>query len=105
MTWIALDLNGKVVIGTGIYRVELGPLFPPAVGHYHQKFHAWVSESGVVCRQTDFSGWVARVTREQLLDFISYCYGPGKTDAIEQLIEFIESLDDSKEYGLVAEEF
>ena len=96
--WEGGDWNGNIP-------GRVGPLFPPAVGHYHQKFHAWVNESGVVCKQTDFGGWVARVTRQQLLDFISYCYGPSKTDAIERLIDFIGSLDDSKEYGLVAEEF
>ena len=82
---------------------NIGPPFPPAPKHYNAIFHEWVDISGVTCKQTDFDGWVARVDRQQILDYIKYCYGDDDSAEVQKLIEFVSGLDDSKIYGLVAE--
>jgi hypothetical protein len=56
-------------------------VFPPGPAHYHSTFYAWVDKVGVINKQTDFDGWVARVTQPQILDFIEFCYGLEITDA------------------------
>ena len=48
---------------------------------------------------------MARVGKVQLLDFIRYCYGSENNEAFNQLIDFVNSLDDAGEYALVAEEY
>ena len=50
-------------------------------------------------------GWVAKVDKLQLLDFITYCYGTDPKGSVLELIRFVNGLDDNKIYGLVAEEF
>jgi hypothetical protein len=94
--WEGGDWNGNIP-------PRLGPVFPPGPKHYHATFDAWVDQAGVINKQTDFDGWVARVTQPQILDFIEFCYGLEITDAVEQLINFVHTLDDAKEYGLVSE--
>ena len=94
--WEGGDWNGNIP-------PRLGPVFPPGPAHYHSTFYAWVDKVGVVNKQTDFDGWVARVTQPQILDFIEFCYGLEITDAVEHLINFVHTLDDAKEYGLVSE--
>jgi hypothetical protein len=49
--------------------------FPPVSRPYvdaRRAFHDWVAISGVKCKQTDFEGWVAVVTRRQIEDFIAF---------------------------------
>ena len=62
-----------------------------------------VGRAGVIHKQTDFDGWVARVTKPQLLEFIAFCYGEEVTEAVQKLIAFVNKLDETKEYGLVSE--
>jgi len=93
--------------------------FPHVGEHYNKCFHDWVDKSGVECRQTDFGGWVCRVTAKLLADYIEYCYGtdsiytdPDKklawkhlNDRLENMRRFVADLDDDRLYALVATEF
>ena len=97
----------------------IASVFPTVGGHYNECYHRWVGECGVECRQTDFGGWVARVTAKQLRDYIAYCYGtePMYTDPKERKVwkhlvdrldalrHFVADLDEEKQYALVATEF
>ena len=83
---------------------RLGESFPGPLEHYNRQFHSWVAEAGVTWKQTDFGGWVAKVDKAQILEFIHYCYGSSSDKRIKELIRFVEELED-KTYGLVAEEF
>lgn len=83
-------------------------------------FQRWVKERQIPRIQTDYNGWVAPVTKAQLDDYIDFAYGscPSYTD-IEKMLtlegkaylvdklnvikNLIATLDDSKQYGLVAE--
>ena len=110
--WDGGDWNGNVP-------KPIASVFPPVGGHYNECFHRWVDESGVECRQTDFGGWVARVTRQQLVDYIEYCYGaeskytdPDEGQAWKHLVDRLEkvrqevaSFDEGRLYALVATEF
>ena len=97
----------------------LASVFPPVGGHYNECFHRWVKKSGVECRQTDFGGWVSRMTPRQLAGYIEYCYGADSkypdsdenlvwkhlNDRLDKLREFVASLDEEKQYALVVTEF
>ncbi len=88
----------------------LSPEFPPMSGHYNSKYHAWVKANGVACQQTDFGGWVARVTKSELVDFIAETYRvdemlPWLMGRVIELKEFVNSLQENKTYGLVATEW
>ena len=110
--WVGGDWNGNIP-------QPLASDFPTVGGHYNECFHRWVDKSGVVCRKTDFGGWVSKVTPRQLAGYIEYCYGgdskysdPDKAlvwkdlkDRLDDLREFVAGLEDDKEYALVATEF
>jgi len=96
--WDGGDWNGNIPRG-------ISPAFPPAPtpNSYNKKFHDWVAGTKVTCKQTDYGGWVARVGRAQLLDFIRYCYGSERDEAVNKLIEFVNSLEDAGQCALVAD--
>ena len=94
--WDGGDWNGNIPS-------SIGPIFPPEPEHYNGRFHSWVEKARVPCKQTDFDGWVARVNKQQILEYISYCYGEDDSARLRKLIKFVNTLDDSKIYGLVAE--
>ena len=98
--WDGGDWNGNIPRG-------ISPAFPPAPtpNSYNKKFHDWVAGTKVTCKQTDYGGWVARVGKAQLLDFIRYCYGSDGDEAVNKLIKFVNSLEDTGQYALVAEEY
>ena len=113
--WDGGDWNGNIPS-------SLTADFPPTSGHYNACFHKWVDKAGVECKKTDFGGWVAKVTQNQLLDFIDHCYGsdPGYNDPDRMLMwdgrpylvdrlnairDFVSELDGTKLYALVATEF
>lgn len=98
------------------------PNFPPPSQHYNADYFEWVGNSGVEWKKTDFSGYVARVTKPQILEFIDFCYGPDpsyrgprrtrirnrKPHIVydpNEIRDFVVSLSDAKEYALVAEEY
>ena len=94
--WDGGDWNGNIPR-------NIGPRFPPAPEHYNGRFHSWVAKTRVTCKQTDFDGWVALVNKQQILDYIEYCYGADTKADLETLIMFVNTFDGSKQYGLVAE--
>lgn len=109
--WDDGDWNGNVP--RPIYDV-----FPIVGGHYNKCFHRWVRESCIECRQTDFGGWVSRVTKQQLADYIEFCYGVDPkyadpddqgwkhlTERLKSVRRFVAGLEDQKIYALVATEF
>ena len=101
--WDGGDWNGNVP-------ARLSPEFSPMSGHYNEAFHSWVKAKGLTCEKTDFSGWVARVTKDQIFEFIAEAYRgsedlPRVADRLPELKRFVETLFADHEYGLVATEF
>jgi hypothetical protein len=89
---------------------RLSDEFPPFHEHYNVYFHAWVRRTGVECRQTDFGGWVARVTKQQILDFIAEGYAGDEelswvVNRLPGLKAFVDGLSPEGLYALVATEF
>jgi len=82
----------------------LSDMFPPTDGHYNACYHEWSEESGFEPKQTDFGGWVVRVSKAQLLSYVEYCY-KSEPSTMNSLRTFIDSLDEAKQYALVATEF
>lgn len=89
------------------------PIFPPTKEHYNGEFHEWVEKTGVVCKKTDYSGWVAIVNKAQIMDYLDYAYGnhgiyhgpdawPGCVESLAEVKRFADALDPEKDYGLVA---
>lgn len=89
---------------------SLSPSFPPMSQAYNGDFHDWVAKARVECKQTDFAGWVAKVTKSQIREFVKETY-QGKEDLpwvkgeLIELDEFISSLDENRTYALVANEW
>lgn len=96
--------------------------FPSTRRHYNGEYRDWVKEKGIECCQTDFGGWVARVTKEEIEDYLHYCYADDphyadpkkaitwqRTDCLRgelgEILVFVETLDEKKTYALVATEF
>jgi len=92
--------SSRVQVGGGRlerkYPSPLGPVFPPGPAHYHATVDAWVARAGVIDKQADFDGWVARVTQPRLLDFIAFCYGEQVTESVERLISLSVHRDASR---------
>ena len=88
---------------------RLSPVFPPLPGNYNRVYDEWVAAAGVPSKQTDFGGHVAKVTRSQIIEFITKSYkthGSSNTDPmLIGLLKFIEKLDANRVYGLVATEW
>jgi hypothetical protein len=116
--WDGGDSNGNIP-------ARLSPYFPPRGFHapYNAHFFAWLrSNPAVEWKQTDFGGWVAKVTKRQIFEFIRFTYGtdPSYTDSektlrwrgeaylvdnLDGLTRFALALDPKKTYALVATEF
>ncbi len=100
--WTDGNWNGNIP-------ARLSPIFPPLPGNYNQSYNHWVNKAGVQSRQTDFGGHVAKVTRSQILDFIAQSYRSNYSlearERINDLANFINTLDDDKLYALVATEW
>jgi hypothetical protein len=101
--WDGGDWNGNVPR-------SISPEFPPAREHYNGVFHAWVKHSGVECKQTDFGGWVAKVTKAQIEDYLRYCYQgqedlPWVAHGLPELQSCVSNLNAKTVYALVATEF
>jgi len=84
--------------------------FPSMRGHYNETYHAWVKKSGVECEQTDFGGWVSKVTKAQISEFIAEAYSGQEelswvVDGLKKLKALVVTLDEDRLYGLVATEF
>lgn len=101
--WEGGDWSGNVPGG-------ISPYFPSPKDHYNANYHAWVKASGVECKQTDFGGWVVKVTREQILEYLTWCYAgqedlPWVKEDLQKVVRSIRRLRQGKIYGLVATEF
>jgi hypothetical protein len=66
-------------------------------------------------KQTDWGAWVARVSRQQILEFLEHCYGGSPTYSeksslpwlrswYRELREEVEALDADSEYAFVCAE-
>ena len=114
----AFDINAQGPFGN-IPRA-LCKSFPPSREAHNLLFHGWVKDRQILWMQTDATGFVAPVTKAQLLDYVDYVYGSddsytdpahmlcweGKPYLVDWLIEiqvFISTLEETKLYALVAE--
>ena len=88
---------------------RMSPVFPPLPGNYNRVYDEWVAAVGVPSKQTDFGGHVAKVTRTQIIEFITKSYktnGSSNTDPeVNGLLKFIQTLEANRVYGLVATEW
>ena len=101
--WDGGDWNGNVPR-------SISPSFPPAREHYNAVFHAWVEKAGVECKQTDFGGWVAKVSKSQIEDYVRFCYEgqedlPWVSQELPELRVWVSKLNAKTIYALVAKEF
>ena len=55
-------------------------------------------------RQLDWGAWGAKMTKEQLSDFINSFYGNDEFDELPEVRDYIQKLDADKVYLLVAYE-
>lgn len=99
-----------------------GP-FPPVHGSsYHGALQDWAKRMGLPVIQVDFDGYVVRVTKAQVLAFVSQCFDSDETytvpekmwtwkgrpylvDKLNLLKEQIAALAEAGDYGLVSECF
>ena len=100
--WAGGNRNGNIP-------ARLSPIFPPLPGSYNSTFETWISSTGVVSRQTDFGGQVAQVTRSHIIDFIAQSYrgerSPEAQARINDLSDFVNTLEEDQLYALVATEW
>ena len=101
--WEGGDWNGNVP-------AAISQDFPPMGEHYNADFHRWVASSDVECKETDFAACVTRVTKAQILDFISMGYLgkehlPWVELPLQALNEFVSTLNEDRVYALVATEW
>jgi len=90
--------------------------FPPDGNSYLGYFHRWIEKSGVECKLTWYEVWVAIVTKNQINDYIEYCYGsdpsyndpniwlPHLVDRLDSVKVFVSELNSHEQYALVAME-
>ena len=114
--WEGGDWNGNIP-------TAVTPGFPPTSESYNGDFFKWVHDRpDIVWKQTDYGGYVAKVTKTQILEFIDFCYGPDPNYRAPRKIrrhkknlntvydpkemrDYVMMLSDANEYGLVAEEW
>ncbi|MBK9442380.1 MAG: hypothetical protein IPN53_14195 [Comamonadaceae bacterium] len=100
--WQAGNWNGNLP-------ARLSPVFPALPGNYNRTYEAWVTKVGVLSKQADFGGQVAKVTKLQILDFIASSYtredSPEMQARIHDLTQFVNSLDECQPFALVATEW
>ncbi len=90
----------------------ISPFFPPLKEEDDMPFRVLIDliKKGVYNgKQTDYAGWVARVSKAQIKKFAENLYGSlnelktrYRAKEIHTLYEFIDKLDDTKNYALVA---
>jgi hypothetical protein len=74
-----------------------------------------VEATRVVSKQTDLDGFVAIVTKAQILDFVDFCHQidaqrlhskvlpDQEMDALNEVLRYVAQLRDNEHYALVAE--
>jgi hypothetical protein len=102
--WDGGDWNGN-----GPHR--LSPFFPSTHEPVFWEVLRRIERGDYEGKQTDWGGWVAKVTKVQLLELMSDLYGARAqslgqrgTDHLSELQQFIEALADGAQYALVATE-
>ena len=105
--WDGGNWNGNVP-------TRLSPFFPD--GHRVRRAMLDRIDSGSYeGKQTDWGGYVAKVTKKQIKDLIKEQYGdddchkdptpmPHMVQALQELRDFVDSLDEQKLHALVATE-
>lgn len=85
--------------------------------HYFPDFFDWVKTKQCEWKQVDWGGWVAKVRKADIIEFVEFCYGsdpsytdPGKmlrwegktylVDRLTDLKRFIDNLEDDAVYAL-----
>jgi hypothetical protein len=107
----SFDENGYSNIGNSPKRQS--PFFPDGSFAFRE-LKKRISDGAYVGKQVDWGAWVAKVSKQQIKDFMSDMYTDGscfeqehnahiKKDYLE-LIAFVADLDDEGEYALVASE-
>lgn len=105
--WDGGNWNGNVP-------TRLSPFFPEGARVWRVLINQ-ITNGAYDGKQTDFGGFVARVTKQQIEDFIAVQYsnhdwympsGPMRHmyEQFEELRQFVANLDADKKYALVAEE-
>ncbi len=99
---------------SGNVPVRLSPFFPE--GHRVQgAMLDRISDGAYIGKQTDWGGYVAKVTKQQIKDLIEEQYGdhewykdpspmPHMLQALQKLRNFVDSLDERKLHALVTTE-
>jgi len=74
-------------------------------------YHEWAKQGRIHCTQTDWAGWVAKVSGEEILVFVKQILSETSTldmshlkQQVSEVRDFAESLDPETEYALVATE-
>jgi len=93
---------------------RLSPFFPDG-SRVRAALLNRIADGTYIGKQTDFGGHVAKVTKQQIIDFIQEQYGdhdwyrssgpmPHMYERLQELRRFVDTLDESKQHALVATE-
>ena len=103
----SFDENDYSNIGNSPKRQS--PFFPDGSFAFRE-LKKRISDGAYVGKQVDWGAWVAKVSKQQIKDFMSDMYSGSndfephiKKDYLE-LIAFVDELDDEGEYALTASE-
>jgi len=105
--WDGGDWNGNVP-------VPISPFFPEG-GRVWAALVDRIDDGTYDGKQTDFGGYVAKVTKQQIIQFIHEQYTnhdwyrssgpmPHMYERLQELRRFVDTLDDRKQHALVATE-
>ena len=105
--------NEKWNIGNAPYKI--GPIFPPVFSRPFSKLNEKIKNKVFHGKQVDWGASAAIVTKNQIEDFIEECYKDSKEyldpshtphlyEQLQELKEFVLTLDFNKKYYLVASE-
>ena len=103
--WEGGDWNGNVP-------KRQSPFFP---GGGFRTIKERIASGEYEGKRTDWGAWVAKVTKQQIVEFVEYIHSGGiefvpggkygydwQVKAYQDLITFVDALDDEKQYYLVA---
>jgi hypothetical protein len=94
--WDGGNWNGNVP-------TRLSPFFPEG-GRVWRVLIDRINAGTYVGKQTDFSGFVAKVTKQEILRFLDEMYSHDMYNQLRELRQFVDNLDDKKKHALVASE-
>jgi hypothetical protein len=93
--------------------VRKSPFFPPSAPFY--KLKEMISSGKFPGKQVDWGGWAARVSKQDILDFVAEAYRgntyytdpnamPHLYQDMQTLMSYIHALPDDRSYALAATE-